>query len=220
MRPLGLSLTERPGVKVVSRGPTMAGYSARLFGPTVMIGERHGRRVEVHQEQGRSENTVRDPVAQFEARASRPVLCRERRFGCGRGPRGDLLIGALERRAYSRASQRHRGGPQGRSRRLALRPLAGGAPRRRALDRGRRTDPRSLSRWTPRACPSHVPRGVPLSTTRSFVPSYPILRSLKLIRHRCIVLGTRKFRDRRREGIPSPARTGGTLLLGPRSSAG
>jgi hypothetical protein len=49
----------------------MAGYSGRLFGPTVMIGERHGRRVEVHQEQGRSETTVRDPVAQFEARVRR-----------------------------------------------------------------------------------------------------------------------------------------------------
>jgi len=71
MRPLGLSLTERPSVKMVSRAPTIAGYSARLFGPTVMIGERHGRRVEVHQEQGRSETTVRDPVPQFEARARR-----------------------------------------------------------------------------------------------------------------------------------------------------
>jgi hypothetical protein len=71
MRPLGLSLSERPSVKMVSRGPTMAGYSARLFGPTVMIGERHGRRVEVHQEEGRSETTLRDPVPQFEARVRR-----------------------------------------------------------------------------------------------------------------------------------------------------
>jgi hypothetical protein len=45
MRPLGLSLAERPTVKMVPRGPTMPGYSARLFGPTVMTGKRHGHKV-------------------------------------------------------------------------------------------------------------------------------------------------------------------------------
>jgi hypothetical protein len=71
MRPLGLSLTERPSVKMVPRGPTMPGYSARLVGPTVMVGERHGRTVEVHQEQGRSETTVRGSVPRFEAQVRR-----------------------------------------------------------------------------------------------------------------------------------------------------
>jgi hypothetical protein len=71
MRPLGLRLTERPTVGMVPRAPTMPGYSARLFGPTVMLGERHGRKVEVHQEQGLSETTVHAPVPEFEARVQR-----------------------------------------------------------------------------------------------------------------------------------------------------
>jgi hypothetical protein len=74
MRPLGLSLTERPTVKMVPRGPTMPGYSGRLFGPTVMVGERHGHKVEVHQEQGLSETTVQASVPEFEARARRGRL--------------------------------------------------------------------------------------------------------------------------------------------------
>jgi hypothetical protein len=69
MKPLGLSLEERPDVKFVPRAPTMAGYSARLVGPTVMTGERHGRRVEVRQEQGESEVTVRASVPEFDAKA-------------------------------------------------------------------------------------------------------------------------------------------------------
>lgn len=71
MRPLGLSLAERPSVKMIPRGPTMPGCSARLVGPTVMMGERHGRTVEINQEQGRSKTTVRDPVPRFEARVRR-----------------------------------------------------------------------------------------------------------------------------------------------------
>lgn len=69
MKPLGLSLTERPSVRMVPRAPTMPGYSAKLFGPTVMIGERHGHKVEVHQEQGLSEVTVHASVPEFETRA-------------------------------------------------------------------------------------------------------------------------------------------------------
>jgi hypothetical protein len=69
IKPLGLSLEERPEVKMVPRYPTMPGYSAKLLGPTVMRGQRHGRRVEVRQEQGLSEVTVHASVPEFEAKA-------------------------------------------------------------------------------------------------------------------------------------------------------
>jgi hypothetical protein len=54
---------------MVSRAPTMPGYSARLLGPTVMMGERRGHKVEVHQEQNVSEVTVHASVPEFEAQA-------------------------------------------------------------------------------------------------------------------------------------------------------
>jgi hypothetical protein len=69
MKPLGLSLEERPQVRMVPRYPTMPGYSARLLGPTVMRGQRHGRRVEVRQEQGLSEVSVHVAVPEFDAKA-------------------------------------------------------------------------------------------------------------------------------------------------------
>jgi hypothetical protein len=69
MKPLGLSLEERPEVKMVPRFPTMPGHSAKLLGPTVMRGQRHGRRVEVRQEQGLSEVRVDASVPEFEAKA-------------------------------------------------------------------------------------------------------------------------------------------------------
>jgi hypothetical protein len=69
MKPLGLSLIERPTVRIVSRAPTMAGYSAKLLGPTVMTGERHGHKVHVSQESGRSEVIVHASVPEFEAKA-------------------------------------------------------------------------------------------------------------------------------------------------------
>ena len=68
MRPLGLTLDERPKVRMEARYPTMPGYSARLVGPTVLSGRRHGRRVEVRQEQGLSEVTVHATVPEFEAK--------------------------------------------------------------------------------------------------------------------------------------------------------
>ncbi len=71
MKPLGLELTERPSVRMVPRAPTMPGYSATLVGPTSMVGERHGRKVEVHQEAGRSEVTVSAKSPNFEAKAKR-----------------------------------------------------------------------------------------------------------------------------------------------------
>ena len=69
MRPLGLSVTDRPTVRMVTRAPTMPGYSAKLFGPTVMTGERRGHRVEVRQEEGLSELTLHASVPDFEARS-------------------------------------------------------------------------------------------------------------------------------------------------------
>ena len=68
MKPLGLSVSERPTVRMVLRYPTMPGYSAKLFGPTVMTGQRHGRKIDVRQEEGLSEVTVHASVPQFEAR--------------------------------------------------------------------------------------------------------------------------------------------------------
>jgi hypothetical protein len=68
MMPLGLSVTERPTVRMVTRAPTMPGYSARLFGPTVMTGERHSHRIEVRQEEGLSELTLHVAAPEFEAR--------------------------------------------------------------------------------------------------------------------------------------------------------
>jgi hypothetical protein len=68
MKPLGLTVDERPEVRLVPRYPAMPGYSAKLIGPTVMSGQRHGRRVEVSQEQGLSEVTVHANVPEFEAK--------------------------------------------------------------------------------------------------------------------------------------------------------
>jgi hypothetical protein len=71
MKPLGLELTDRPSVRMVPRAPTMPGYSATLVGPTAMVGERHGRKVEVHQEAGVSEVTVHAKLPKFQATAKR-----------------------------------------------------------------------------------------------------------------------------------------------------
>jgi hypothetical protein len=71
MKPLGLELTDRPSVRMVPRAPTMPGYSATLVGPTAMVGERHGRKVEVHQEAGMSEVSVGGNAPKFEAKAKR-----------------------------------------------------------------------------------------------------------------------------------------------------
>jgi hypothetical protein len=68
MRPLGLSVSERPEIAFESRAPTMPGYSARLRGPLVMSGVRHGRPVEVNQEDGVSVVTVKESVPAFEAK--------------------------------------------------------------------------------------------------------------------------------------------------------
>jgi hypothetical protein len=69
MKPLGLSVTERPTVRMVTRAPTMAGYSARLFGPTVISGQRHGQKVEIRQEAGLSELTLHTSTQEFDAKS-------------------------------------------------------------------------------------------------------------------------------------------------------
>ena len=68
MKPLGLGVNERPDVRMVARAPSTPGYSARLIGPLVMTGQRHGRRVEVRQEQGRSEVALKAKVPEIEGR--------------------------------------------------------------------------------------------------------------------------------------------------------
>jgi hypothetical protein len=65
MKPLGLS----PTVRMVTRAPTMAGYSAKLFGPTAMAGERHGHKIDVRQGAGLSEVTVHARTPEFDADA-------------------------------------------------------------------------------------------------------------------------------------------------------
>ncbi|MGH2983168.1 MAG: hypothetical protein ACRDK5_02750 [Solirubrobacterales bacterium] len=73
MKPLGLSLAERPKVRMVQRWPTdpTGGYSARLFGPLVLTGERHGRKIDVRQipEDGTSEVIVHASVPSFDAKS-------------------------------------------------------------------------------------------------------------------------------------------------------
>lgn len=68
MQPLGLAVTQRPEIRFETRPPTMPGYSARLRGPLVLSGKRHGRRVSVNQEDGMSEVTVKGSVPGFEAK--------------------------------------------------------------------------------------------------------------------------------------------------------
>ncbi len=98
MKPLGLKLEARPDVRMVTRAPTMPGYSARLIGPTVMSGQRHGHRVEVRQEYGRSELTVKAPVPRFEANAKDGRLVAQ-----DRASNAAAVLGALP------ASERWRG---------------------------------------------------------------------------------------------------------------
>ncbi len=136
MKPLGLELTDRPSLRMVPRAPTMPGYSATLVGPTAMSGERHGHKVEVHQEAGMSEVTVHVNSPKFEAKAKRGRFSAdERRLGRGRLPLRPARIGSLERRQDRVRPHRRDGRSQGRSERLALRSLAGGADRRAELGR-------------------------------------------------------------------------------------
>jgi hypothetical protein len=69
MQPLGLSMTERPEVGFEPRMPPMWGANARLRGPLILQGKRHGHSVIVHQEGNESSVTVRGAVPAFEAKA-------------------------------------------------------------------------------------------------------------------------------------------------------
>jgi hypothetical protein len=89
MQPLGLGVAERPEVHFETRGPTMPGFSARLRGPLVMSGERHGRGVTVRQEGGISELAVAGSVPSFEAKA------RDGRIRPGDGA-PDAVVAALD----------------------------------------------------------------------------------------------------------------------------
>lgn len=74
MQPLGLSVVRRPQIRFETREPSMPGFSARLSGPTVLDGERHGRTVSVqiggHEDAGVTEVVVAATTPEFSARSS------------------------------------------------------------------------------------------------------------------------------------------------------
>lgn len=69
MEPLGLRLTARPEVEFEPRMPPLWGANARLRGPMVLEGKRHGRAVTVKQEDTTSVTTVNGSTPSFEAKA-------------------------------------------------------------------------------------------------------------------------------------------------------
>ena len=70
LAPLGLRGEERPDLVVVPRIAT-DGMQAKLIGPTVFSGQRHGRAVEVRLEGSRSETRVTAPSASYELKGHR-----------------------------------------------------------------------------------------------------------------------------------------------------
>jgi hypothetical protein len=70
LAPLGLHGEERPDLVVMPRIAT-EGMQAKLIGPTVYSGRRHGRAVEVMLEGSRSETRVEAPSASFELKGHR-----------------------------------------------------------------------------------------------------------------------------------------------------
>jgi hypothetical protein len=68
MRPLGLSMAARPDLKFEPRMPPMWGANARLRGPLILEGKRHGRKVTMLQESTNSEVTVSGSVPSFKAK--------------------------------------------------------------------------------------------------------------------------------------------------------
>lgn len=74
LAPLGLSVVRRPQVRFETREPAMPGFSARLSGPTVLDGERHGRSVSVqiggHEDADTTEVVVSASTPEFTARSS------------------------------------------------------------------------------------------------------------------------------------------------------
>lgn len=75
MRPLGLTVSERPRGGFEMRMPTTPGFDYRLRGWTVLSGKRHGRQVAVrlggHEDVGVSEVFVGEPCADFAASGKR-----------------------------------------------------------------------------------------------------------------------------------------------------
>ena len=69
MRPLGLKMVERPDLRFEPRMPPMFGVNARLRGPLVLEGSRHGHKVSVNQEDNTSVVTVKASTPSFEAKA-------------------------------------------------------------------------------------------------------------------------------------------------------
>jgi hypothetical protein len=68
MQPLGLELVERPEIRLEPRMPPLWGANARLRGPMLLEGRRHGRSVSVNQEDGGSVTTVKGSTPAFEAK--------------------------------------------------------------------------------------------------------------------------------------------------------
>ena len=68
MRPLGMRLAARPELRFEPRMPPMWGANARLRGALILEGERHGRAVELYQEDTDSRVTVRGSFPSFEAK--------------------------------------------------------------------------------------------------------------------------------------------------------
>jgi len=68
MEPLALDLVQRPELRFEPRMPPMWGANARLRGPMVLEGKRHGRSVSVSQEDSGSVTTVKGSVPSFEAK--------------------------------------------------------------------------------------------------------------------------------------------------------
>lgn len=75
MRPLGLSVSERPEGGLEMRMPSTPGFDYRLRGWTVLSGERHGRQVAVrlggHEDAGTSEVMVAAPCGEYGVESKR-----------------------------------------------------------------------------------------------------------------------------------------------------
>jgi hypothetical protein len=78
MEPLGLDLVQRPEIRFEPRMPPLWGANARLRGPMVLEGKRHGRSVTVNQEGTDSVTTVKGSSPAFEAKV------RDGRLGAGK----------------------------------------------------------------------------------------------------------------------------------------
>lgn len=138
MAPLGLAVTERPQVDIEMREATTGRVGPRVRGALVLSGERHGRPVTVRLggdektgvsegEARRRHDRVRGEIARRSGAPGRGSAADDR-GRAGRGPQLDPLEEG-HGRGRPRGDRRH---PQGRRPgRLALRPLARRAPRRR-----------------------------------------------------------------------------------------